>query len=190
MNYQPQPQAVPPYPYPVQQPYPPQSCPLCGNTKHMGRKAKLLYKQWVCKKCNSGFANRRQFAFFIDWLLLNAATVVLVLGAGIHNRLETNLIALIATLIFFFKDGFTGTSPGKALMGVQAINIQTGRPADFGASFMRNLPLLIPFMVIIVGFSLIKGQRIGDGWAKTRVIWKKYADRMPFASLFPPPPVI
>jgi hypothetical protein len=40
---------------------------------------------------------------------------------------------------------------------------------------------MIPFMPLIVAFSLGKGSRIGDGWAHTKVIWKKYASNPVFA---------
>ena len=42
-------------------------CPLCGQSKHMNE-AKLLYGHAVCKRCYYSFANRRQFAFFLDML--------------------------------------------------------------------------------------------------------------------------
>jgi uncharacterized RDD family membrane protein YckC/ribosomal protein S27AE len=168
--------------------YRPEVCPLCGNPKHLGKKAKMLYGQWVCGKCRDSFTNRRVFAWIVDVVLFRLAMIPI--GAGIVAVLPDNAPRLIVMLcvipfllIFCMKDGFTGYSPGKALMGVQVVDARTGRPISFAPSFLRNLPLLIPLMPLIVAFDLMKGKRIGDGWAKTRVIWKIYANRPPFAGL-------
>ncbi len=67
------------------------------------------------------------------------------------------------------------------MMGVQVVDEIIGKPVGFDPSFKRNLPLIIPLMPLIVAFELPKGKRIGDGWARTRVIWKKYKDKAPFA---------
>lgn len=167
------------------------ACPLCVRTGRSMRKPKLLYGHYVCKKCSSGFANRRQFAYFIDIILFQAISLVigitLVTVMTYQSASEPDVqiagrvvgIALLPLLLF--KDGFSGFSPGKALMGVRVINSTTGQPAGFGASFKRNLILLIPLMPIIVAFLLIKGKRIGDGWAHTKVIRNKYAYHPIFA---------
>lgn len=83
--------------------------------------------------------------------------------------------------IFCLKDGFSGSSPGKIMMGLQVVDKTSGQAIRFRVSFKRNLALMIPFMPLIVAFQLHKGNRIGDGWANTRVIWKKYRDKLPFA---------
>ena len=73
-------------------------------------------------------------------------------------------------MMFFCKDGFGGRSPGKALMGLHVLDTETLGPIGFGSSFKRNLPLLIPFMPLIVAVLLLKGHRIGDGWSRSRVV--------------------
>ena len=168
-----------------------QVCPLCRTAKHM-RKAKPLYSVPVCKKCYYRFANRRQGAYVIDVLLLYVFSFFLGLAtAGTLFALEfsddqvhftvTVLGWTVIPLMFFMKDGFAGHSPGKLICGVQVVDRQTRRPTGFGRSFMRNLPLLIPFMPLIIAFLLQKGYRIGDRWAKTKVIWKRYANHPVFA---------
>lgn len=156
-----------------------QECPLCEKDKHMGKKAKPLYGQLVCKKCYSAFANRRQFAFLVDIILWSVCPAVLVLLAGLSGD-ESQALAVLLFPIFCLKDGLSSSSPGKAMMGVQVVDKTTGLPCEFGASFKRNLPLIIPFMALIVAAQLQKGNRTGDGWANTRVIWKKYRDKAPF----------
>lgn len=154
-------------------------------------KAKLLYGTPVCRKCLYKFANRRQIGYVLDWLIWLGISFGLGIGLGI--LLEITAIPLLEGLafdlllgwvilpsIFFCKDGFAGHSPGKFICGVQAVNPETLDPIGFLASFKRNLPLIIPFMPLVIAFLLNKGHRLGDGWAKSKVIWKKYANHPVF----------
>jgi uncharacterized RDD family membrane protein YckC len=159
-------------------------CPLCGQTKYM-HKAKPLYGHMVCKKCYYSFANRRQMAFFLDivgWrLIMFPVGFALGLAMAASGSSQSDIegvatgLAWLLLGVFFCKDCFAGQSPGKALCGIKVINSTTGRSCKIGASFKRNLPLLIPFMPLIVAVRLCKGHRTGDGWSNTKVIWKKYA---------------
>lgn len=158
----------------------------------MGDNAKVLYDHIVCRKCYSSFAGRRRLAFVIDWfiwycililagkLLTQAMTPWLVAQGDIE--LAAQILGWILLPVFFFKDGFSGRSPGKLVCDVQVIDEITGQAAGFGASFKRNLPLLIPFMPLFVGIELRRGYRIGDGWSHTKVIWKKFAEFSVFAA--------
>jgi uncharacterized RDD family membrane protein YckC len=103
-----------------------------------------------------------------------------VLGVKVGNATSL-VIESLFLFVFIGKDCFSGQSPGKALMGVQVIDSETGTPSNFWKSFKRNLPLFIPLMFIFIAFSLKKGSRIGDGWAKSKVIWKKYTSNPIFA---------
>jgi uncharacterized RDD family membrane protein YckC len=149
----------------------------------MGKKAKLLYGHLVCRKCYHAFANRRQLAFVVDVILYYFCLTVVLGFLGLLAGLSVDAIkglSILLSPIFCFKDGFSGSSPGKVIVGVRVVDKTTGEPIGFGASFKRNLPLMIPFMPLIVFFQLYKGNRIGDGWSNTRVIWKKYRDKAPF----------
>jgi uncharacterized RDD family membrane protein YckC len=148
-------------------------------------KARPLYGTSVCSGCYNGFANRRQFAYFLDWIgwsIVSAALSVfaaVAIDAMVSDPTVSGLLMLgigwvVFPMIFFCKDGFGGRSPGKAIMGVRVVDRETLDPIGFGASVKRNLPLLIPFMPLIVAFLLMKGQRLGDGWARSRVIWARY----------------
>jgi len=88
---------------------------------------------------------------------------------------------LVGLLVWLCKDGLRGYSPGKAIVGVQVLDVASRKPTGLWASFKRNLPLVIPFMVLIVAFQLLRGPRTGDRWAHTRVIWRKYIDKAPFS---------
>lgn len=155
------------------------------------RKGKPLYGHHVCKKCYYGFANRRQLAFVIDSVLFRVGAFVVGLAFGfallslqagqdammaLSMPLDIGLLAL-----FLCKDGIRGQSLGKMACGVTAIDRRTGAPIGPGASFKRNLPLVICFMPLVVAVQLCKGQRLGDGWAFSKVIWNKYADHPIFA---------
>ena len=149
-------------------------------------KAKPLYGHMVCKKCYYGFANRRQGAFVIDSIGIRIvggfAGVMLgslLIGTIRDPSVVQSLLLLFDVLLialFLCKDGIAGQSPGKLVCGVRAMDVRTGKPIGFGASFKRNLPLVIPFMPLIVAAQLCKGHRTGDGWAHSRVVWNRYAD--------------
>lgn len=156
------------------------NCPLCGKSKHMP-KAKSLYGHLVCKKCYYSFANRRQLAFAIDVILWNIFFVIFAAFiVGVQTEEQESSLWFACLLVFFFKDGFSGSSPGKFVMGIKAINEISGKPVRFGSSFKRNLPLIIPFMPIAVAYQLCKGHRTGDKWSESKVIWKKYANNPVF----------
>ena len=159
------------------------ACPFCRN--NFDNKTKTLYGHRVCSKCYYAFANRRQMAFFIDrvlWIIPNLA-IGFMFGLAVaysgstltpQSKSMINLISWPLFLVFLFKDGFRGYSPGKLLCGVQTIDRTSLAPIGFGASFKRNLPLLIPFVPLLVAFQLCSGKRLGDGWSNSMVIWKKY----------------
>ncbi len=66
--------------------------------------------------------------------------------------------ALAAFLYILVCDGFNrGRSLGKRIVGLQVINTETGGPADFKDSIIRNSTVAIPvlfFMVPLVGWVL------------------------------------
>ena len=157
---------------------------------------KPLYGHPVCKKCYYKLANRRQLAYLVDALLfaLISFPVGYLVGlqlAGIvtSERMMEVLVtpvALLFTCLFILKDGFNGQSPGRRLTGVQVVDIVSGRPISFGQSFKRNSILLVGaipviggfaslIVIIIIAIQLNQGYRVGDRFAGTRVIWKRYA---------------
>jgi uncharacterized RDD family membrane protein YckC len=147
----------------------------------------VLYEYWVCRKCSNGMANRRQFAWLLDvmalWVVLFMIAFVVGAVGGAARADVSGVAAVLPWLLYgawLLKDGFGGHSPGKSAMGLQVVDIDTGQGADFGASFKRNLPMLIPFAPLVAAFQMSRGPRLGDGWANTRVVWKKHQGRGPF----------
>jgi len=168
-------------------------CPLCGLDRHM-KKAKPLYDTLVCKKCLYKFANRRQIAYIIDNVVFRIAISPVVFGIlvaaqqaklGEAAEILASISAYLLIPIFFFKDGFSGYSLGKLICGVRLVNVETGKPGGFGMSFLRNLPMLIPFVILVMAFQLQKGNRWGDRWTKSKVIWMKYKDHPIFSTNTP-----
>ena len=152
----------------------PETCPLCGKSKHM-RKARLLYRYPVCKKCYDAFARRRQLAFAIDMIIIWGVAMVLGGFPARGDPVAGEIILFITCFAFLMKDGVFGHSPGKAIVGVKVINEDTGKPIGVGGSFKRNLPILIPFMPLVISVQLCGGHRTGDAWSSSKVVWKKYA---------------
>ncbi len=160
-------------------------CPLC-ETDRPDRKFRLLYGHPICHKCYYAFANRRQLGYIIDSVLWSGFQFALfaAIGAMIAAVVlspDWDLIESLfqvggwgLALVFIGKDMFQGRSPGKAICGVMVVEEVTFQPTGFKQSWKRNLPLVIPFVPLIVAFTLAKGHRWGDGWANTRVVWTKY----------------
>ncbi len=176
-------------------------CPVCDQTRP-AKKFKSLYGYLICDKCYYGFANRRQGAFILDSLIFRLALLPISIGlsvllAALNINMESNavriadgLLGIVLWVIFLGKDGWFGNSPGKRITGIQVIDETTRGSVSFVQSVKRNLPLVIPFVPVVVACTLSKGKRWGDGWAGTRVIWKKYADKLPFSAreMGPNPP--
>jgi uncharacterized RDD family membrane protein YckC len=145
-----------------------------------------IYGHSVCSKCHRGFALRRLFAYLLDRIIWVLPTLVLGFAVGmvlaatgkpITPQVEStlNLMEWPFFVLFLFKDGFWGYSPGKWLCGVRVIDDRTRQPIGFIAALKRNLPIFIPIVPLIIAVQLQNGKRWGDGWAHSMVIWKKYA---------------
>lgn len=172
-------------------------CPLCQRRVRKASRLKPLYGTPVCARRRNGFATQRQTAYLVDYALLALLTALpLVLYNGVAgpaflcslgfpqfmgDDVITIVAACASTVLFLVKDGFTGQSPGKALTGVQVVNSRTLEPIGPWQSFLRNLVLLVPLVgPLLVAGTMMGGKRWGDGWAGTRVIWKKYRHRPVF----------
>jgi uncharacterized RDD family membrane protein YckC/predicted RNA-binding Zn-ribbon protein involved in translation (DUF1610 family) len=170
------------------------TCPICDRSVREKRMRKL-YTVPVCYKCSNGFANRRQFAWIVDYfgMLVLSTVVGLVMGfmfpqLSYSKRVATDVEKalwlvfswVLIPMLFACKDGFLGYSPGKWLCGVRVVDWNTREPISFLQSFKRNLILIVPVVPLLVAFQLLKGQRSGDKWARTCVVWQKRAHRMPF----------
>jgi len=84
------------------------------------------------------------------------------------------VLAMVYTLL---RDSLNGQSPGKFVLGLAVINVQTGEPARWIDSARRNILFLLPGANIAAVFlesrTLLRdpqGQRLGDRFAQTQVV--------------------
>ncbi len=111
--------------------------------------------------------------------LIDMLVIPIVLGvvAGLvlvaaPEWLRNVLLILINIMWLIFRD--TVYSPGRKMVGLKIVSA-TGEKATIAQAFIRNILLIIPF-VLVIGYVVeiimvfTKGDRLADGWAKTRVV--------------------
>jgi len=108
----------------------------------------------------------RVIAIVIDALIAGACSIVPVIGVLV------GMAYIITRDALPFLDG---QSIGKKAMKLRAVSAETGKPLtnDWGPCVIRNIVLYIPFFSIVELIILLnnkEGQRLGDQWAKTKVI--------------------
>ncbi len=108
----------------------------------------------------------RIIAVLIDGLLSGIVSLVPIVGwiAAIAYNLTRDALPFL-----------DGQSLGKKAMKLRAVDAETGKPLtnQWGPSIVRNIVLFIPFFAIVELIVLANnknGQRLGDQWAKTRVV--------------------
>jgi len=150
---------------------------------------RTLYGHAVCRRCWGGFINRRQLAWILDAFLIGYLVVPFFSGVVV-GLLDPDPAGPAAGWIYLallvgaisLKDGFLGHSLGKAICGVQVVDQDSGIPAGFSRSILRNWFLAVPLLPIVVALTMNKGPRPGDGWARTRVIWKRHRGHPVFSA--------
>jgi uncharacterized RDD family membrane protein YckC len=152
--------------------------PYCTKCQAKPRKKQFF----LCGRCQANFHNRRFVALMLDSILLIylpmfLTTMVLALLGVSPDVLGivVNLISLSTVFILFFRDSiFGGAGPGKRIMGLRVVRSSDGSsPLGAGQGFLRWLSQLIPFFNLydaIVPYRDPLFRRIGDRWAKTRVL--------------------
>lgn len=103
-------------------------------------------------------------------IVLGVIAGLLLLRApeGIRNV----ILILLNIAWMIFRDAVF--SPGRKMVGTKLVNLAGGK-VSIGQAFIRNILLIIPF-VLVIGYIvelvalLVKGERVADGWAKTRVV--------------------
>ncbi|MFW6129865.1 MAG: RDD family protein [Atribacterota bacterium] len=111
--------------------------------------------------------------------------------ALIRGFLSVIIIYALSALYFLLRDSLKGKSIGKLILGLTVVNLERRKPADLADSILRNSLLgmiIIPVVgwiifaiitaIITVQISLGREQRIGDGFAHTKVIEDKYLDNI------------
>jgi len=117
----------------------------------------------------------RRFASAVIDLFVIPIILGVLIGIALINAPETSrsiILVLVNIIWLLFRD--TVFSPGRKLVGLKLVSL-TGDRVTIGQAFIRNVLLLIPFVLLIgyfveTGALIAKGERVADGWAKTRVV--------------------
>ncbi len=117
---------------------------------------------------------RRMAAGLVD-LVLIPIVLGLIIGLlllAVPEGLRNAILVVVNIGWLVFRDAVY--SPGRAMVGLKITSL-TGGKITIIQALLRNLLLIIPF-VLVVGYIveliavLAKGERLGDGWAKTRIV--------------------
>ncbi len=117
----------------------------------------------------------RRFAAGVIDLIIIPIILGLILGIILLNvpeGIRSVILVLVNILWLIVRDAVY--SPGRAMVGLKLISLD-GAKVTWLQSLIRNVLLIIPF-VLVVGYIveivalITKGERVADGWAKTRVV--------------------
>ena len=113
--------------------------------------------------------NKRVFAFLVDSVIYEVAFALLTLllpqlgGLGVVKHLPRAVYFLLRDVI--------GPSFGKRLTSLTIVGGE-GRPPGAASLILRNLPIVIPLVIVAEYFVMrqsSEGRRWGDRWANTCV---------------------
>ncbi|AMV38233.1 RDD family protein [Planctomyces sp. SH-PL62] len=137
---------------------------------------------FLCRRCQSSHYNRRAGALILDTVLLVYIPIfAIALGVAAigmepdRAALFINLASLLLFVLILLRDSlFGGASPGKRAVGLRVVRSADGvSPLTNGQGVVRWLSQFIPFFNlydVLVPYRDPLFRRIGDRWAKTRVL--------------------
>ncbi len=117
----------------------------------------------------------KRFAAGVIDLILIPIILGLIIGLmllAVPDTVRSIILVVVNIGWLIFRD--LVYSPGRAMVGLKLVSL-TGDKVSIGQAFLRNILLIIPF-VLVVGYIveiiavLSKGHRIADGWSKTQVV--------------------
>lgn len=91
-------------------------------------------------------------------------------GIGVIERMQTEALVALISLLVFLKDGFRGKSIGKRIVGIQVVKNGTSEAAGPFRCFVRNMLLGLAFIDLFVVWIDPKNRRIGDFITGTSVV--------------------
>lgn len=93
---------------------------------------------------------------------------------GIVLMLLAAVIGFVGIVFIAYREGTTGQTPGKKMLGIRLISESTGQPIGFGAAFGRKLCHALDGLPCYVGFLWplwdAKGQTFADKMVRTIVV--------------------
>lgn len=122
-----------------------------------------------------GASKGKRFAAGVIDLILIPIFLGVIAGLLLLNAPEgiRNVILIVLNIAWMiFRDAVF--SPGRKMVGTRLVSL-TGGKVSVGQAFIRNILLIIPF-ILVIGYLvelialLMKGERVADSWAKTRVV--------------------
>ena len=117
----------------------------------------------------------RRFAAGVIDLIIIPIVLGLILGLILLNvpeGIRSAILVLVNIAWLIVRDAVY--SPGRAMVGLKLISLD-GAKVTLVQSLLRNVLLIIPF-VLVIGYIveivalIVKGDRVADQWAKTRVV--------------------
>jgi uncharacterized RDD family membrane protein YckC len=113
---------------------------------------------------------KRIYAAILDMFMAGSVAMAAVTTGNVAY-------AVAAAAYLLLRDSLRGQSPGKFIIGLVVINVETGLPASWRDSARRNVIFLLPganlAAVVLETRTLVsdpQGQRLGDRFAQTQVI--------------------
>lgn len=119
----------------------------------------------------------KRFAAGVIDLIIVPVILGLIIGlmlVAVPDAVRNIILVVVNIAWLIVRD--VAYSPGRAMVGLQLTSL-TGAKVTVGQAFIRNLLLIIPF-VLVIGYIIevialvSKGHRVADGWAKTQVVEK------------------
>ncbi|MBA2465113.1 MAG: RDD family protein [Nocardioidaceae bacterium] len=109
---------------------------------------------------------QRVGGYLLDILILIPAYIVIIVGAGLASTDSTGLVSigLVLTLLGYvavfglliwnmiIRQGRTGWSIGKQVVGIRLISEQTGQPLGAGMTFVRLLAHFLDSLACYLGW--------------------------------------
>lgn len=123
----------------------------------------------------SSAAKGKRFAAGVIDLVIIPIILGVIVGLfllAVPDAVRSIVLVIVNIAWLIFRDSVY--SPGRAMVGTKLISL-SGEKVTIGQAVLRNILLLIPF-VLVIGYLvevialLSKGERIADGWAKTKVV--------------------
>ncbi|MBU9889291.1 MAG: RDD family protein [Candidatus Omnitrophica bacterium] len=117
---------------------------------------------------------KRTAAGVIDLIVVPIILGVIIglLLLAVPEGVRSVVLVLVNIIWLIVRDSVF--SPGRAMVKIKLVSL-TGEKVTMGQAFIRNILLIIPFVLVIgyiveIIFVLWKGHRLADGWAKTQVV--------------------
>ncbi len=136
---------------------------------------------------------KRVGAFLIDEVIyLTLVLAAFVVLPGWIGAIVTVLFAAVLWgALFIVVQGVTGATIGKHICGLRVVTAE-GHPADTRQSLVRSLAWIVdgfPYLLPLTGYAAAFGdkraQRLGDRWAGTFVVDRRFVGQAPHAVAFP-----